>query len=244
MYSDEPARSVSRALISPPVQDSATATVRPAEQRDHLLVDRRAVLGEQRVARGARGSPPRTRRRRAAAAGSNTVAISISPRRRQVVISSRSIGTPSASISRSERAISDSGIAEQAHDPLLVGAGARDSSSAQRRRSPAPSPTSAAARAAAPGARARSARPAAARPARARSRPARARSRRRARAPACGCRARIASSSRLRQRLRSALEDRPDPLLERLVERQRAPGEVRRPPRRSGRRRSVPARRS
>ena len=29
MYAEEPPRSVSRAAISPPVQDSATATVRP-----------------------------------------------------------------------------------------------------------------------------------------------------------------------------------------------------------------------
>ena len=44
-----------------------------------------------------------------AADGSNTVAISISPRRRQVVISRRSSGTPAASASRSVCAISDSG---------------------------------------------------------------------------------------------------------------------------------------
>ena len=72
-----------RPCRTPPSRSSR----RSPQQRRHLLVDRRAVVGERRSWR-ALERPRRTPRTSAAASGANTVAISISPRRRQVVISS------------------------------------------------------------------------------------------------------------------------------------------------------------
>ena len=148
---------MSRAAISPPVHDSATATLsRPSSEPRHLIVDRRAVVGEQRV-----GVPrPHAVLERAVDVRAPTArtpsTISISPRRRQVVISRRSSGTPSASIVRSVPGDLGLGDPEQAQDPLLEAARAGERGAA-RRRWPGPSPTSAAARPAAPAARARSA---------------------------------------------------------------------------------------
>ena len=69
--SDEPGSSVRRPPSSPPVHDSATATVRRglAQQPQHLLVDRRAVLGEQRVAVALADEPVERRRRPAGRRG-------------------------------------------------------------------------------------------------------------------------------------------------------------------------------
>ena len=50
------------------------------------------------------------RRYTSSSAGSHLVASSISPRRRHVVTSSRSTGTPASSTARSDAAISDSGM--------------------------------------------------------------------------------------------------------------------------------------
>ena len=134
------------------------------------------------------------------------------------------------------------GDPEQPQHPLLVGRRRLASSAAQRLGLDAPSPTSAAARAAGPGARPPSA-GSRARPARARCRPARARSRPRARAPACGCRRASASSSRLRQRLRRRSRIAQIRSSSASSSASGAARRSRRPPRRSGRRRSGRGRR-
>ena len=86
---DDPGRSVRRAASSPAVHDSAVAIAPPREQLHHLVVDARAVLGED-LAPVALAQQRDELLVHGRAPGSKRVTISISPRRRQVVISSSS----------------------------------------------------------------------------------------------------------------------------------------------------------
>ena len=103
-------RSVRRAASKPPVQDSARPIVSGHEQRRDLVIDRAAVAREQVGAVAARDERPAARRSRLCASGENRVETSISPRRRQVVISSAARSRPAASAARSVFAISASGM--------------------------------------------------------------------------------------------------------------------------------------
>ncbi len=108
-YSDEPARSVSRPAISPPVQDSATATVRTGGPRSSPATISSIVepSRENTVAPWRSSSAASNASYASHADDGKTVATSSSPRRRQVVISSDDVSTESP---RSVRASSDSGI--------------------------------------------------------------------------------------------------------------------------------------
>ena len=141
------------------------------------------------------------------------------------MISSRSSGTPSASISRSERAISDSGMPEQAHDPLLVGPGALEQRAAAASVSSAVSHIGCSSRGG-PGQHEHGRRvPGTTSPG---AVPTGSSTVAPSGTSAC---LRLLGAHRVLVEVAPAaaqpLEDRPDALLERRVERQRAPGEVR-----------------
>ena len=198
---------------------------RPAQQRRHLLVDRGAVVGEQRVAvAGAHlaGQPLVDVRGRRLVAGDHLqlAAAQAGGDLQAIELHARFLGRPQC---RGQLGLGDP---EHAQHPLAVDRGPGRGLAEGLGAAPRP-PTSAAARAAGRAARPPSGRrrPPPAPPGPARCPPAPARSRPRGITACLRLEARTASSSSWGQRCQQRAQDRGDALLQRLVEHHLAPAE-------------------